>query len=164
MILHLIGTGYIVVHFAVYALLLRRARALKTERGIFLYHAVSYVLLAGLTAFLGWWWRGAEIGAGVLFVAGLHGVYSLSFLELWSLAQGSYSLAILTRVAALGGTAAPAELTGLQAVGSSKQQDRIESLKRLGLLRPDGRPGTTGRIAAHLLRALLGISNGRITN
>lgn len=155
--------GYLVVHLVVYALWLRHSRMLRTEAAIFVYHAFSYCFLVGMLVLVatrlgqpGW--------IAALFAAGLHGIYSLSFLELWSLTQGSYSLGILARVAQTGGQASGVELAALQGIGATKQKERRTALQRLGLTRPDGTPTFRGRVAAVPLRTILWLSNGRPLN
>jgi len=69
--------------------------------------------------------------AGAVMIVGLQGIYSLSFLELWSLAQGGYSLRILMDWEATGRTP---DWTGLQRIGAAKKANRLASLQRLSLL------------------------------
>lgn len=65
----------------------------------------------------------------------LHGIYSLSFLELWSLAQGGYSLNILEYIHSKGEVGVEADLSQLKQIGSFKKANRIDSLQRLKLIR-----------------------------
>lgn len=164
MFLPVLSIAYVVVHFIVYSLAARHTVALKKEKGIFLYHALSYVLLvAGVAT--------AEIhgappwtGAATGVAAGLHGVYSLSFLELWALTHRSYSLTILDRIERTPGGATAAELAGLQQVGARKQQLRSHDVQQLGLIRTDRSLSPAGLVAAVLLRLVLRISHGRLMN
>ena len=66
-----------------------------SERAIFLYHFISAIAVTG--AFGLWAFAVGGSEAWTLFVCAvmLHGIYSLSFLELWALADDSYSLAIM---------------------------------------------------------------------
>ena len=162
--------GYLACHLVVYAVALRWIPRLRTESGIFLSHAVSFVaLLCGvaLQAFLGLGGPGLAVPHLVLALS-LHGIYSLSFLELWSLTQGSYSLAILGAVARTRTPATLQSLASLSAIGPMKRSARNSGLVSLGLLRPtaDGRTALTlaGSIGAHLVRILLWFSGGRALN
>jgi hypothetical protein len=151
---------YLAAHFALYAAFLRHLRLTASERGIFLYHfvpAVSWVLvLATLAA----WVPGIGI-AHVALVAGLHGVYSLTFLELWALADGGYSLAILESLvpgneAGLGST-----LSELEQLGSAKQEVRLSDLLQMGLIERNAdeyRLTPAGHLAGALIAAIARLS------
>jgi hypothetical protein len=152
--------SYLAAHFLAYAIFLRKTAALRTERGIFLYHFVSAVLVA-LAAL--WYAVGApdvsQFGvAGLMLVLSVHGIYSLSFLELWSLAQGGYSLSVIGSIARAEADGVAPDFTGLEEIGEIKQRDRIAGLEKLGLIaRSDCSIALTsrGRIAAALLHGLL---------
>ncbi len=132
------GVLYLGVHFLLYVLVLRHTRVFLREKVIFLYHAFSALavtcLLLGATAIAPQW--GGLVSA--IAVISLHGIYSLSFLELWSLAEGSYSLRILDHVDAVRESGAEVDLAQLQRIGASKKESRIESLQRLRLVRRRG--------------------------
>jgi hypothetical protein len=121
---------------AVYALWLRRTIPLRSERRIFLYHALSAVMLGTLGVGAVIAHPTAHVAAGVIAAVALHGIYSLSFLELWSLAEGSYSLSILEGFAAESGLGV--DVTPLERLGTSKRERRLDSLERLGLARDVG--------------------------
>lgn len=163
MSLLLISAGYVGLHFATYAVIGRHHPLLQTERGIFAWHAISYLLALLLAAFTALLQppAAALILCGLL--AGLHGIYSLSFLEIWSLTQGSYSLQLLSRIEHCGPLTA-AEVPGAADIGSQKQQDRAAAIRRLGLARIDGRLTPAGRISAQGLRAILWLSHGKPLN
>lgn len=133
---------YLAVHFAGYVLVLRNRAGLRSEKGIFLYHLASAVL-AGLAALAFAVLEPDAFGfAGVVLVLSLHGIYSVSFLELWSLAQGGYSLSILAGVLQAEASGKEPDFAGLAAIGRAKQAGRVAALERLGLV-----SGTEGRIA-----------------
>lgn len=155
---------YVFLHFSTYAVALRHRSGLQNESGIFRYHAFSYVLLLGLVAVATCAIPGQDLGAGLVLAAGVHGIYSLSFLEVWSLTQGSYSLGILAHVHRLGGSARAPEIAQLKAVGSSKQAARTEDLIRLGVVRSDGRLTWLGVFVAAPLRTILWLANGKTMN
>ena len=157
---------YLGLHLLVYRTVLRdRWPCFGTERGIFLYHTASF-LAANLTV----------IGLGLegswpiwlAFMIGTHGIYSLSFLELWSLAQGSYSLALLTMIDRLGPKASATRLQESAVIGRQKSEARNADLARLWLLQ-DGQSGPSrltviGGFLAGLFWFFLRLTNGRPLN
>jgi hypothetical protein len=160
----LLAVGYLLAHFAVYALFLRHANLFLHERPIFLYHFLSILtlaclLLTGLTL----WPAGISLPAAVA-VLSLHGIYSLSFLELWSLAEGGYSLSILRRVNATHDCSFDPSVRQLASIGASKKEARIQSLAKLRLLRQRGEAFELtgpGRAAATALQAISWTANLR---
>lgn len=118
---------------------------------MFLYHVLSAVAVGGVLVWIvvtTQWHRGIVPVVGAM---SLHGVYSFSFLELWSLTQGSFSLSILDLFYTAGARNPGGIVLELEGIGASKKRSRIESLERLGLLRRRGqRLGLTimGRVAA----------------
>jgi hypothetical protein len=154
--------GWIGVHFGLYALLLRHLGAFGRERGIFLYHAVpaAAVAVAALAAAVAApAWAGP---AEVVLVIGLQGIYSLSFLELWALAEGGYSVAILIRLEAARRAAAEVDPAGLEQFGAGKKTGRLAGLQRLSLIQPEGqgyRLTRRGRVVAAAMHALARLSN-----
>src|SRR5947209_379685 len=121
---------YLCTNLLLYLLLLRYIRAFSRERVIFLYHVGS----VGVLVFLLMWSSPRVLGlldSATLTALSVHGVYSLSFLELWSLSQGSFSLSILAQVNCLreaGRGAQVADLLPLARVGGTKRRQRNESL------------------------------------
>ncbi|HZQ74382.1 MAG TPA: hypothetical protein VFB08_15795 [Burkholderiales bacterium] len=151
---------YLSAHFLLYALLLRHRRFIATERGIFLYHFVPAASWATLLAAFSLA-SSSVSAADVLLVASLHGIYSLSFLELWALADGGYSLAIIDQLA--GGRNVPerSALEPLAAMGTAKRRARLADLVRMGLVeeRPEGyRLTPSGRTLAGLIWAIAKLS------
>jgi hypothetical protein len=138
---------------------------LASERGIFLYHLVSASLVAGGFGVWAGAYGGSDAWTWFACVVMLHGIYSLSFLELWALADDSYSLAILEIIGRSGTAAGPALMQRLEAIGTSKQVSRLEGLQAVGLVREVGDGSftltPTGRAAAALGRALLFLANVR---
>lgn len=129
---------YLTVHLAAYVAWLRRLAPLRTEKGIFLYHFGSAVI-TGVAAVVAAFIDPAEFGiAGCVLVLSVHGIYSLSFLELWSLAQGGYSLSIIAGIAQAEVTGTEPDFSGLAAIGAAKQADRVAGLERLGLIATSG--------------------------
>jgi hypothetical protein len=123
-----------VVNLGLYTALRRRLTFFGSERGILFYQVLSSVILiAGcLGALL--IDPSAQALAGLVAAIALHGIYSLSFLELWSLAEGSYSLSILEHIEQTTREGAAVELHGLESLGGSKKARRLGSLESMGLV------------------------------
>lgn len=142
-------------HVALWLLSLRERRFWQREKAILLWHVGSCGVVGA--AILLW----LALSGGSLVVAvglvALHGIYSVSFLELWALAQGSYSLSILTRTVRQGRIDAH-DTRALEAIGAAKQADREADLVRLGLAE---RRGTgQGWLLTPRGRALCGAARG----
>ena len=138
--------AYLAAHFAAYVVVLRHQAGLRSEKGIFLYHFASAVF-AGLAGAVFAVFEPDRFGlSGLVLVLSLHGIYSVSFLELWSLAQGGYSLSILASVAQAKASGTEPDVLALAAIGEAKQGDRLAVLEKLGLVaRKDERIALTGR-------------------
>jgi hypothetical protein len=156
---------YLAAHAGLYFAVLRGRRALDSERAIFLYHFVSAI---AVTAAFGLWALAAgEPDAWTWFVCAvmLHGIYSLSFLELWALADDSYSLAIMEIVDRGGRATGLALMQRLESIGAGKHNSRLGALQAVGLIRPVGDGSfaltPTGRAAAFFGRTLLLLVNVR---
>jgi hypothetical protein len=135
LLIWLLGSGvYLVLHALVYLVVLRSIETFRRERGIFAYHALSAIVVA-LSVLVGaalapsW-----EALATVVAVVCLHGIYSMTFLEVWSLSQGSYSLTIL-RTVEESPPGTPIDEAGLEAVGIGKRQQRLDGITAIGLAR-----------------------------
>jgi hypothetical protein len=159
------AVAYLLVHAGLYFVVLRRIPACVTERGVFLYHLVSAVCFSGAALVL--WLLVPSSGASFAFAVGvimMHGIYSLSFLEVWSLSEGGYSLQIMRAVVDSDRSGQPLDLTALEAIGSGKEAGRTESLARLGLIHQvDGQVWLTrrGQVAATLLAGLYSLVSVR---
>jgi hypothetical protein len=130
--------GYLVVHVTLYVLLCRQLTAFQRERTILRYHAIPALAVTVLCAAAFLDEPTSERFAEAVIVIGLQGIYSLSFLELWSLAQIGYSLAILMGLDTAQQTGTEPDLKGLEAMGAAKRAGRIKALTRLGLVDADG--------------------------
>jgi hypothetical protein len=153
---------YLVLHAGLYFVILRNRPAVASEKGIFRYHLASAVAVTGVVAL--WALVAGDPEAWTWFVAVimLHGIYSLSFLELWALADDSYSVAIMELVGRNDGVAL---VQRFEEIGISKQTSRLDALQALGLVGPlaDGSFALTskGRAAAIVGRAVLFLVNVR---
>ena len=130
--------GYLAVHLALYVAAFRFWPVFRTEGGIFLYHLVSALVVVVLTVSALIATPSIERVALCLGLVALHGIYSLSFLELWALSEGGYSLRILSEIEKRAG-ATPTSLTDrFAALSAQKKAGRLESLISLGLVQQNG--------------------------
>jgi hypothetical protein len=153
-----VGLGYLALHALLYVFVLRGRPLVQSERGIFLYHVVSAAILS-LVAFAA---VVSHLSDAALAIAigliAVHGIYSLSFLELWTLAEGSYSMSILTGIASQGTLSRNALINAFARIGDAKKSDRLSVLSNLSLGRRDGcywRLSARGQLLANLLNVLV---------
>jgi hypothetical protein len=163
-----VGTGYALAllyfatHVFAYFMLLRPKRESLREHSIFGFHVISaslYSFTCIAVAMLDRSDTAVAIAGGLI---ALHGIYSITFLELWSLAQGSFSLQILKRVALSGNVSEETLVRDLSIVGWEKTQNRTNALLGMGLIRNQGGHLTltsSGRVVSCALRALLHVAN-----
>lgn len=123
--------GFIAAHLLSYFAAFRHLRVFTGERMIFFYHGLAFAIVFAVvvTAFA----IGSIGFPGLCGLLALQFIYSISFLELWSLAQGSYSLQILTCIARQ--TSMTREELGAvcAGIGSEKKRRRFENLLRFKL-------------------------------
>jgi hypothetical protein len=156
--------GYLLAHLLVYVLLVRRLALFRREPAILLYHAAPAAAVAALAVGALVAAPGTDSLSRAALLLSLQGIYSLSFLELWSLAKGGYSLHILTHFVAAGGTATPTDLAPVCDLGAGKRAQRIASLLRLRLIERNGgifRLTRRGRNAAAVLGCIARLVNLR---
>ena len=148
---------YLFAHLLLYFAVLRRLPAFRAERTIFLYHAISAVAVS-LVVVASWFVPGSGVDVEwVVAVIAMHGIYSVSFLELWSLADGGYSLQILEHVLRAERRGEQPDADALRAIGIAKQGDRLAGLASIGFVQQQGgRLSLTpkGRMAASILALL----------
>jgi hypothetical protein len=145
------------LHLTLYFVL---RRSLRSERTIFGFHLVSFVAFAVIASTL--LLRGDAPLVVVAGVLALHGIYSLSFLELWSLAQGGYSVSILHALSAGGATRD--ELTQrFTRLGDAKKRERLAALQDGGLITRSApfAPTRPGRALAMAIGTFRGLANYR---
>ena len=114
--------------------------------------AMSIPCMLGRTSWVEW-----------LSVIALHGIYSMTFLEFWSVTQGSFFLSVLDNIdyAQKEGL----NRDSLESIGRRKRSERIAALDKGGLLKMNsGKIGLTRhgrRIGAvfEFLRSIMGIKN-----
>jgi hypothetical protein len=137
---------------------------MRLEKNIFWWHAGSWLLFL----FLGCtqlWLSSPEnkfTMAAVMLGLSLHGIYSLSFLELWSLTQASYSLQLLAAKAQKDRPDTPIHKG--TAIGRQKLDERSKSLLQIGLITRQGLPSRYGKMAGLICRCILWISGGKSLN
>jgi hypothetical protein len=155
---------YVLAHFLLYAFWLRKLDAFRKEKGIFRLHFFSAVALA--LAAIALVMSGAVETDWPIVIAGLsvHGIYSVSFLEVWSLSQGGYSLSILERAAEAPSLCDRESMTFLTTIGDEKRASRLEALRSLRLIE-DGLQGIVltpaGRVCCFAFRAVAWAANLR---
>jgi hypothetical protein len=151
-----LGLSCLALHALIY-FMLRNHTLFQSERGIFLYHFVSaavFSLVALVTAVI--LLSDAVFAVAVGLIAA-HCIYSLSFLELWTLAEGSYSMTILTGIASQGTLSRKVLVDAFARIGDAKKGNRLSLLSQLSLARRDGshwRLSARGRLLADLLNVL----------
>jgi hypothetical protein len=124
---------YLALHLALYVLKLRDARAFSQESTIFAYHFWSAATVSALGV-LGWLVAPSPESAAVAAAAiSAHGIYSTSFLELWSLSEGGYSLSILRLLTHAKAAGRVVELNVLHDIGARKKGNRVQGLLKLRL-------------------------------
>jgi hypothetical protein len=114
---------------------LRRYAAFSQEATIFGYHFWSAVLVSVGSGGC-WLVFGKDVAlAAVVDAICIHGIYSTSFLELWSLSEGGYSLSLLRLVRNAGAEGGAVDRSALIAIGNTKKGARVQGLSRLRLVR-----------------------------
>jgi hypothetical protein len=132
------------------------------ETSILKAHAASFLTFSFVIAC----WTAIVSGylITMLGAISLHGAYSLSFLELWSLSQGSYSFSILDMVDRRGAVTTQALIDEMSKIGQSKKGSRIDAISGAGLVsisRGSARVTRKGRIACFAINMLRALSQTR---
>jgi hypothetical protein len=156
-----VGLSYLALHFLLYVLVLRGRPLVQSERGIFLYHFLSatvfavVALAAAVTPF-----SDAALAVAVGLIA-THCIYSLSFLELWTLAESSYSMSILTGIASQGTLSRKTLIDSFARIGDAKKGNRLSVLVKLSLAHREGslwQLSARGRVLAGVLNVLVWVA------
>lgn len=147
---------YLGVHLVLYAGLLRRLDMFRSEAAIFTYHLLSFAVTSAALVSIAF--VGSNGGAAVL-IGGmcLHAIYSMSFLEAWSLTEGSLYFRIL-------GQLAHSDAIHILGEGNAHREGRVRSLQRAGLLERDGEVlhlTARGKVAGRLLEFCAWLFAGR---
>ena len=155
--------GFIVAHVLAYIAIFRHLKVFAAERTIAIYHGLAFaaVFAVVVVAFA----RGTIGFAASCGLLALQYVYSLSFLELWTLAEGSYSLQILLRVSRQASISREEILASCEAIGSDKKRNRLHDLQSLRLIAegPDGtfKLSAMGRILVDMLSLVMRLTTIR---
>jgi hypothetical protein len=155
-------TVYLLAHFLLYVFVLRHQHNFRTEKGIFLYHLISAMVCVFVSAVIILVRRDGEAFSVACALVAAHGIYSISFLELWSLAQGSYSLSIMGQRGSDRGLSRAELVDSFSRIGNAKKADRLSGLEGSQLIRLDGnywKLTGSGAIIATMLRSLLWLAN-----
>jgi hypothetical protein len=157
---------YVAAHFAVYLVVLRHIPAFRSERIIVSYHFASFGILliaVGISCIVQ---PSADTIRASIGGLSVHAIYSMSFLEAWSLAQISYSVAILDAIDARPGLTPEAVIRTFADTGSAKKESRLSALQRLRLITvvaDRGNLARRGRVVARVLTTLHWVANLRDT-
>lgn len=158
----LLSAIYLALHFGAYALTLRKLPPFKLEKFIFLYHFISALLfscvvLLGLVNHM----TEQHIAAAVSVVCA-HGIYSLTFLELWTLSQISFSRELLIHIETYGSLEICPPPAHLVLLGESKKVERLHAMLRLQLIALEDNQfhlTSRGRLVSSVLAAIAWLAN-----
>jgi hypothetical protein len=153
---------YLLAHFFAYVFVLRHRPYFQTEKGIFLYHLISVIVCVFAATVISLIRRDGEAFSVACAVVAAHGIYSISFLELWSLAQGSYSLSIMGQDRSDRVPSRAELVNSFSRIGDAKTTDRLSGEEGPQLIRLDGNHWKltgSGAIVASLLRSLLWLTD-----
>lgn len=129
---------FLVFHFLIYIVFLKKY--ISSEKAIIGYHFFSAVVVAvcSFVLYVNTGYLLSQISVKMSIILGIHGVYSLTFLEIWSLTQGSYALTILSKLYNANANHGVTDFSALEQVGAAKQGNRIQHLISLGLIKVSG--------------------------
>jgi len=117
-----------------YLFFFRKSTKFYGERKIFLYHLYSACIFSPLVLILASMWLGGDFLTISFGLIAAHGIYSISFLELWSLAQGSYSITIMAGLHSQHISTRDRLINNFSLIGDEKRSSRIESLCMMRLV------------------------------
>lgn len=159
-----LALAYCLAQLTAYALALRNLRFFRHEGGILAFQVASFALYSALATaayFLG------EVGeiSVLLGVYALHTIYSMLFLILWAICDGSYSFNILREMekAREAGKVVDDEAIYRFATFKEQEKDRLETVYKLNLGRKTGenevRISGIGKLIGGVLELVLWFSN-----
>lgn len=134
----LLTVCYLCVHFLLFVLVFRHQPRFQTEGGVFLLHVLSAAVAVTILLVRFALGPSEEKFALALAAGAAHGIYSLSFLEIWALSDGGYSLRVLHEVVLRGKSTLPELEAHFTAMSSGKKEGRLDSLLDLGLVQKEG--------------------------
>jgi hypothetical protein len=127
-----IGILALAIHLFIYLVALRRR--LRTEVAIFLFHLVPTLTMFVCSVIFVLISMTEERVASAITLISTNGIYSLTFLELWSLSQISYSREVLVKVKSGHLLSISSYTDELAAIGDKKRTERLIALCNMGLL------------------------------
>lgn len=160
------GFVYVCAHCALYLVVIRHLSVFRQERRIFFYHLGSFTALMITVFAFSLVSASAETIKASLGALAVHAIYSISFLEAWSLSQISYSIAILDTIETRPGLDLAMATQRFADTGRAKKVTRLAALQRLRLIAiRNGQAALSprGRIVAGPLSALRWIANLQMT-
>lgn len=120
-------------HFLLYLFIFRHFEYFRQEKTIFMFHMVFFLLLFITCLFL--WWIDVLGTATLLGILSIALIYHMTFLSVWSLAEGSYSLQILVAVTHYKMIPESELITKTEYIGNDKKQNRLEHLLKSGIVK-----------------------------
>lgn len=130
---------FIIVHFLLYLLFFCHFSFFKREKGMLIFHVVPF-FICFIMAVVGWQINAFE-GVFILGFLALQLIYSMTFLEIWSLSQGSYSLQILLQVAQSPLCSKSSLIDTTRHIGDEKKRTRLAYLISMGYIKENNPRG-----------------------
>jgi hypothetical protein len=128
----------LLLHILAYFAVCRHLQIFRQEKVIFLYHLSSFVVVVGIFGIRCCWLPSLNNLFELVFAFAVHGIYSLSTLELWTLAEGGYSLSILMEFETARRNGTERNVNKIASIGDSKKVNRLSGLEKMGLLTQTG--------------------------
>lgn len=157
---------YLCVHLALFVFIFRHQPRFQTEGGVLLLHIVSAAALVSILFVRFALGPNEEKFALAVAAGAAHGIYSLSFLEIWALSDGGYSLRVLYEVVVRGKSTLPELEAAFTVMSGRKKQGRLDSLLKLGLVNKEGNGyslTSRGKVVAKFIAVLGHLAQLKIT-
>lgn len=125
---------FLLFHFLSYTLFLKKY--LFSEKAIIFYHLISVIvaIIFSYVSYVNMGYSLSQCSVKIGLILGIQGIYSLTFLEIWSLTEGSYALIILAKLYNAKVNHTATNFCELERVGLTKQVNRISHLVSLKLI------------------------------
>ena len=157
---------YLALHFFTYVFVLRKLEIFELEKSIFLYHVIPAFLFCCAVLFSLVANTSEQYIAVAVALICVHGIYSLTFLELWTLSQISFSREVLIHVAKHGSLETAPPPRDLVQIGESKRSGRLDVMLRLRLIEQEDdhfHLTRRGRLVGSALATIAWLANLRET-
>jgi hypothetical protein len=122
---------FIIFHFILYLYIFRNFKIFRHEQVIFIYHLVFFLI--SLTVMIFAYHNRALTILTFFGLLSLLLIYNMTFLDIWSLAQGSYSLQILSIVSLHPGISTTDIISKTKYIGVEKKDSRLQHLINMRL-------------------------------